>query len=229
MAGWLNLGVPWFSAVRLLRSVVSPIAPPLPIWRWERGARRQKNIRKFGRIPPKCGGFHVGLAKFRRSATFRIAPRGSVFCLWTSDVAYPPPSPIGRWGWGCPAPEILWNLGGARQHSPDPRAAWPNFGAPPRSVDLRGAPFVFGSFAFPTSPNGCWGMGVSGAKNIGKFGRLPPKFAGFQGGAAKFRRSVTFRGVPWGSEVCLSTSIVSFPPPSLIGCWGRVCVRRRKY
>ena len=48
-----------------------------PSGRWERGAG---NIREFGIAPPKYGGFQVGVAKFRRRASFRSAP-------WCSAVS----------------------------------------------------------------------------------------------------------------------------------------------
>ena len=58
----------------------------------------------------------------------------------------------------------------------------------------------------------------SGAKNIGGG---PPKFGGFQGGWGKCRRSATPRGVPWGSDVCLASAVVSYFPPSTIRWRGR--------
>ena len=63
--------------------------------------------------------------------------------------------------------------------------------------------FVFGSFVFPVFLNWALGKGAPGAEKIGKFGRNPPKYGGFQGGLAKFKRPVTFRSAPWGSAVCL--------------------------
>ena len=79
MTGWLNLGdrsrsVPWLSVVfRGAPFCFRKFRTPFPIGVGEgrsvgKGAPGAKNIRKFGRGPPKCGGFQGGLAEFRRSA-----------------------------------------------------------------------------------------------------------------------------------------------------------------
>ena len=78
--------------------------------------------------------------------------------------------------------------------------------------------FELGSFAFPPFPIGCWERGVSGVENIRKFGWNSPKYGGFQGGVAKFRRPVTFRGVPHRPFIW---SVVSyFPLPNWVLGWG---------
>ena len=82
--------------------------------------------------------------------------------------------------------------------------------------------YLFGSFVSPF-PNWVLGMGVSGAKNIREFGGGPPKYGGFQGGVAKFKRSVTLRSAPWRSVVfrCEAfCSVVAYPPPFQTWRWG---------
>ena len=55
------------------------------------------------------------------------------------------------------------------------------------------------------------------AKNISEFGRNPPKYGAFQYRVAKFRRSFTFRSVPWLSVLflCVVGSFVSHRLPQL--------------
>ena len=148
----------------ILRSVVSY---PLPNWALGKGVSSARKIRKFGRNPPKYGGFQGGLAKFRLSVTFRGVPRCTAAPLYLfGSFAFPLTQLSVGTGW-CPARKILGNLGEIRQNMADSRAVWLNLGVPSRSLAFRGAPrcpavSLFCSvFTYcPPPPTWCWKSGI---------------------------------------------------------------------